>query len=496
MGAAHPGGTHAATRATSRQPPDSWRSIAGSTGPSARTAVDGSGQATSDRACRRTTSRRCPRGATCSDRCVCCASRATRDGTSSATRTWHGAAVAARHGRTRGDPDAEGWRHRAWPGGAEVTPRLCVLCGGPTERRPQRRAGGPPPRYCASCEQHSTRPCLACGADMPALKRYGHGNGLRPRTVCSESCRRQLAAAAPRRRPTLASGASCACGAFVPPGRRRFCSQSCSARERALRERVARDASRSQKPERICACGLLWERCVRQRETPERRMRRTKAWRDHVRFTLSAHRAQYGDWCPGYRRDGHEADRLTVDHITPLSVGGALLGPTQVLCQGCNSRKSRWDGSREVAEQRRRDRSSPVRHGLRLRATRQEHAARRKAEREAIQARKAERERQALERVAANARTCTVCGAAFIKQTGNPGLYCSNTCKGVARRPRPGQGDLSCARCGQTFASAASGARYCSKRCSKAEQKRRARERARHPGRTPHFPGPIDSTLR
>lgn len=53
---------------------------------------------------------------------------------------------------------------------------------------------------------------------------------------------------------------------------------------------------------------------------------------------LAAHRAEHGDWCPGWRRAGHWTEDLTADHIIPVSQGG---GPgaanLRVLCRSCNS---------------------------------------------------------------------------------------------------------------------------------------------------------------
>jgi 5-methylcytosine-specific restriction protein A len=66
-------------------------------------------------------------------------------------------------------------------------------------------------------------------------------------------------------------------------------------------------------------------------------------WRRLRKRMLAEHRAQFGDWCPGYGRSGHATSDLTLDHITPMSQGGALLGPAQVLCRSCNVRKRHVD---------------------------------------------------------------------------------------------------------------------------------------------------------
>lgn len=56
---------------------------------------------------------------------------------------------------------------------------------------------------------------------------------------------------------------------------------------------------------------------------------------------VAEHVARHGPVCPlcGGRVD--KADHstwLTADHITPLSMGGDILGPMRVLCLGCNVR--------------------------------------------------------------------------------------------------------------------------------------------------------------
>ena len=76
----------------------------------------------------------------------------------------------------------------------------------------------------------------------------------------------------------------------------------------------------------------------------ERHAPRTTAYRDprYValrRRRLAEHRRTFGSRCPRCRRDEDRADRstwLTLNHITPLSLGGHILGPTEVLCLRCN----------------------------------------------------------------------------------------------------------------------------------------------------------------
>jgi 5-methylcytosine-specific restriction protein A len=54
---------------------------------------------------------------------------------------------------------------------------------------------------------------------------------------------------------------------------------------------------------------------------------------------VEAHRAEHGDWCPGWRRPGHEATDLTADHLVPVGAGGDEHGELGVLCRACNSAK-------------------------------------------------------------------------------------------------------------------------------------------------------------
>ena len=65
--------------------------------------------------------------------------------------------------------------------------------------------------------------------------------------------------------------------------------------------------------------------------------------RDRARrkAAVDSHRAQYGNWCPGWDRPDHAADDLTADHVDEVSHGGAPDGELQVLCRSCNSRKNR-----------------------------------------------------------------------------------------------------------------------------------------------------------
>lgn len=54
---------------------------------------------------------------------------------------------------------------------------------------------------------------------------------------------------------------------------------------------------------------------------------------------VADHRAQHGDWCPGWHRPGHTATDLTADHVIAVAAGGTEHGELQVLCRSCNSTK-------------------------------------------------------------------------------------------------------------------------------------------------------------
>lgn len=68
------------------------------------------------------------------------------------------------------------------------------------------------------------------------------------------------------------------------------------------------------------------------RAEPRDRARRASA--------VAQHRAQHGDWCPGYERPPHPSSDLTADHIIEVAAGGDDHGDLQVLCRSCNSTKA------------------------------------------------------------------------------------------------------------------------------------------------------------
>ena len=54
---------------------------------------------------------------------------------------------------------------------------------------------------------------------------------------------------------------------------------------------------------------------------------------------IEEYKRAYGNLCPGWKRPPHNSTDLTVDHIIPLSKGGAEDGRIRVLCRSCNSRR-------------------------------------------------------------------------------------------------------------------------------------------------------------
>ncbi|MGW5645050.1 hypothetical protein ACWEV3_40915 [Saccharopolyspora sp. NPDC003752] len=61
--------------------------------------------------------------------------------------------------------------------------------------------------------------------------------------------------------------------------------------------------------------------------------------RQHRADAVRRHRAQFGDWCSGYKRAPHHATDLTADDPTPIAAGGDPMQELVVLCRSCNGRK-------------------------------------------------------------------------------------------------------------------------------------------------------------
>lgn len=78
------------------------------------------------------------------------------------------------------------------------------------------------------------------------------------------------------------------------------------------------------------------ERCTC---TPATRTGYDSAERRRRAQVVALHREAYGDVCPGWHRQMHEAGDLTADHVVPVAAGGHPYGALEVLCRSCNSRK-------------------------------------------------------------------------------------------------------------------------------------------------------------
>lgn len=103
-------------------------------------------------------------------------------------------------------------------------------------------------------------------------------------------------------------------------------------------------------PGRPCLdCGAISDqsRCPTHRQAVERarkprptNLTRDDAERKRRAAAVAQHRAQHGDWCPGYGIPPHPSADLTADHVVAVAQGGPPDGPLQVLCRPCNGRKS------------------------------------------------------------------------------------------------------------------------------------------------------------
>jgi 5-methylcytosine-specific restriction enzyme A len=100
-------------------------------------------------------------------------------------------------------------------------------------------------------------------------------------------------------------------------------------------------------------CGALTRsqpctRCRRHRDRATDRGKRqrrpfTNTERQRRAQAVAAHRATYGDWCPGIpalNRPVHRSTDLTADHVQAVGAGGTEDGPLVVRCRSCNSAKA------------------------------------------------------------------------------------------------------------------------------------------------------------
>lgn len=92
-------------------------------------------------------------------------------------------------------------------------------------------------------------------------------------------------------------------------------------------------------PRRCRHCRQLVAAGARCSCTPNTRTGYGNAERRRRAQTVADHREAYGDICPGWHREMHEAADLTADHVRAVAAGGAPDGPLEVLCRSCNSRK-------------------------------------------------------------------------------------------------------------------------------------------------------------
>ena len=60
---------------------------------------------------------------------------------------------------------------------------------------------------------------------------------------------------------------------------------------------------------------------------------------------LAEHLRVQGPWCPGWERDPHFVNptKLTLDHLRPVALGGAVddRANVRVLCVNCNQRRGK-----------------------------------------------------------------------------------------------------------------------------------------------------------
>jgi 5-methylcytosine-specific restriction endonuclease McrA len=80
----------------------------------------------------------------------------------------------------------------------------------------------------------------------------------------------------------------------------------------------------------------------RRRSSRSSQPERTNNERLRRKAAVDDWRSVHGEVCPGFGVTGHlvvSPNRLTADHVRPISLGGDVDGELQVLCLGCNVRK-------------------------------------------------------------------------------------------------------------------------------------------------------------
>lgn len=107
------------------------------------------------------------------------------------------------------------------------------------------------------------------------------------------------------------------------------------------RQRPCLNCSRlTRNPSRCDPCQAAWQARTDQLRGSATQRGYDAQWQRIARRAVATHKAQHGDWCPGWQVPAHPATDLTADHTVPLSRGGGSTSDNvSVLCRGCNSRK-------------------------------------------------------------------------------------------------------------------------------------------------------------
>lgn len=87
----------------------------------------------------------------------------------------------------------------------------------------------------------------------------------------------------------------------------------------------------------VCGVRTLATRCPAHQRKPV-----TYRERQRRGVAVRRHRAEHGEWCPGWDVPAHPVvppNLLTADHWDAVAGGGAEDGELEVLCRECNSRK-------------------------------------------------------------------------------------------------------------------------------------------------------------